>query len=322
MDAAWEINGMLLVASSSLEDCLSYDAKEARLVLVHGGERHEIQIRAQAHRLVSYMVERNESAGGGPVLCAHDELMQAVWADEPMHSREELAKIVWELRKKLEPFGADQLIENERGLGYRMRTCPPSAERHDPPPKPTALGRRGLALIGALIVVAAVAAAAAILATRGSSSASAAKLRPFVDRIENVLAQSAQGREEIAAALAAGFKCTIPPRLAGQRIQSVGDNRQSILQQLGSLQAPTPNEDGVLTRLQQALQHSIEADRHYRDGFAAIRPGTRCPLPTNEGFRLAAKSDAQATAAKARFVAEFDPLAARLHRRAWAAGEF
>jgi hypothetical protein len=103
-------------------DCLEYDADEARLVLVRGSEKHEIQIRAQAHRLVRYMVERN-AATGAPVLCTHDELMHAVWGDEPMHSRVELAKIVWELRKKLEPFAAEHLIENERRLGYRMRSC-------------------------------------------------------------------------------------------------------------------------------------------------------------------------------------------------------
>ena len=97
--------------------CLDYDEEEARLLLVQGGERHEIQIRAQAHRLVRYMAERNGA------LCTHDELMHAVWADEPMHTREELAKLVWELRKKLEPFKAEDLIENERRLGYRMRTC-------------------------------------------------------------------------------------------------------------------------------------------------------------------------------------------------------
>src|SRR5438093_338224 len=70
--------------------CLEYDAETARLVLVEGGRRHEIQIRAQAHRLVRFMVERNAAAGGGPALCTHDELMHAVWADEPMHSRVEL----------------------------------------------------------------------------------------------------------------------------------------------------------------------------------------------------------------------------------------
>jgi Transcriptional regulatory protein, C terminal/FHA domain len=105
-------------------ECLRYDADAARLVLVRGDEEHELAIRAQAHKLVRHMVERNAAAGGSPVLCTHEELMRAVWADEPMHTREELAKLVWELRKKLEPFGAEQLIENERRLGYRMLTCP------------------------------------------------------------------------------------------------------------------------------------------------------------------------------------------------------
>ncbi len=111
------------VTSEATAECLSYDLDEARLVLVRGGERHEIQIRAQAHRLVRYMVERNAALGGAPALCTHDDLMHAVWADEPMHTRVELAKLVWELRKKLEPFGAEHLIENERRRGYRMRTC-------------------------------------------------------------------------------------------------------------------------------------------------------------------------------------------------------
>ena len=100
-----------------LGDCLRYDAQKARLVLVHCGEEHELHIRAQAHKLVRYMAER------APALCTHDELMHAVWGDEPMHSREELAKLVWELRKELEPYDAGHLIENERRLGYRLRTC-------------------------------------------------------------------------------------------------------------------------------------------------------------------------------------------------------
>jgi hypothetical protein len=104
--------------------CLAYDASAARLVLVQDGERNEIPIRAQAHRLVGHMAGRNAAGGGEPVLCTHDELMHAVWADEPMHTRVELAKLVWELRRKLEPYGAGDLIENERRLGYRIRTCP------------------------------------------------------------------------------------------------------------------------------------------------------------------------------------------------------
>lgn len=103
--------------------CLRYDRAAARLLLVQRDAVHEIPIRAQAHRLVRYMNERNDAAGGTPVLCTHEDLMRAVWAGEPLHNREELAKLVWELRKKLEPFGAEDAIQNERRLGYRLRTC-------------------------------------------------------------------------------------------------------------------------------------------------------------------------------------------------------
>jgi hypothetical protein len=105
------------------ETCLEYDGAQARLTLVQHGERTEIPIRAQAHRLLGYMDARNRASGSAAAMCTHDELMEAIWADEPLHNRMELAKLVWELRKKLEPYGAEHLIENERGLGYRLRSC-------------------------------------------------------------------------------------------------------------------------------------------------------------------------------------------------------
>ena len=67
-------------------DCLLYEADAARLLVVQGAARHEIHLRPQGHLLVRYMATRNASAGGTPVLCGHDELMHAVWEDEPMHT--------------------------------------------------------------------------------------------------------------------------------------------------------------------------------------------------------------------------------------------
>jgi serine/threonine-protein kinase len=177
---------------------------------------------------------------------------------------------------------------------------------------------RLIALVAVVLV--AVAAAAIVLATRGSSTAQDEKLRTFVDRIENVLAQSAQGRREIASALTARSACAISSREAGQRIASVADNRQSILEQLGVQQTPTPQADQVVTLLQRGLQQSIEADRHYRDAVVTAPPN-RCALPNNTSFRLAQASNARATATKRRFVARFNPLAERFHRRTWSAGE-
>jgi DNA-binding winged helix-turn-helix (wHTH) protein len=316
--------------SANGPQCLSYDLDQARLVLVQNGERHEIAIRAQAHRLVRYMVERNE-ASGGPALCTHEELMHAVWADEPMHTREELAKLVWEVRKKLEPFGAAELIENERRRGYRLQTCPSAAAAaavvEAPPKAPRRLNRRTAAIaLGALAVLGAIAAAIA-LATGGNGSehsqASAAPLRTFVDRVENVLQQAQSGRREIAAALTAGFNCSISPHEAGQRIASVADNRQSILGQLGNFATPTQQAADAVTFLQRALQQSIEADRHYRDAFyEEAQSGAKCPPRQNASFRLAAASNARATAAKTRFVSTFHPLASRFGRRTWKPADF
>jgi hypothetical protein len=112
------------VRGSAQPACLEYDAQAARLVLRHGTTGHEIRLRPQGHRLVRHMAERNAAAGDTPVLCSHDELMQAVWQDEPMHTRLELARLVWELRRELRRLGAEELVESERGRGYRLRTCP------------------------------------------------------------------------------------------------------------------------------------------------------------------------------------------------------
>jgi DNA-binding winged helix-turn-helix (wHTH) protein len=312
--------------------CLRYDFDEERLLLVQGAEKREIQVRAQAHRLIRHMVERNVASGGAPALCTHEELMHAVWADEPMHTREELAKLVWELRKKLEPFDAGGLIENERGRGYRLRSCPPAvggqattSDSHG-----RALSRRSI-LVAAVIVAAlgAAAAAAVVLGTResekgsGTTNAAAAKERTFVDRVEHILEQAESGRKEIRAALTAGLNCSISPHEAGQRIASVADNRQSILGQLGNFQTPTQQAADAVTFLQQALQQSIEADRHYRDGFFSIaQANVGCPVPPNASFRLAAQSNTRATSAKKRFVSIFNPLAGRFNRRTWSASGF
>jgi hypothetical protein len=121
--------------------------------------------------------------------------------------------------------------------------------------------------------------------------------------------------------VAAGVACKITTGDAARRIESARENRQSILGQLGSFETPTAATDRMVTILQQALQQSIEADRRYHDGFLTAK-STTCPLSPNSDFELAAKSNSRATAAKQRFVAAFDPLAQRFHRRTWSASEF
>jgi serine/threonine protein kinase len=150
------------------------------------------------------------------------------------------------------------------------------------------------------------------------------QLAAFVTRIENLLAQSANGRHEIKTALADGFSCSAFPGDAGRRIASVANNRQSILDQLGSLHTPTPQAADIVNLLQQAMIQSIEADRHYRDFFFYLQDQqlTSCPLPQTQDLTLAQQSDVRATAAKQTFATAFNPLARRVHQRTWSGGDF
>ena len=185
--------------------------------------------------------------------------------------------------------------------------------------------RRVWAVAGGAVLLSAVAAVVVgVLVSRGSSTPPAqdVALRTFVDRVENVLEQSANGRSEIASALSGGFTCSISHREAWRRVASVADNRESILVQIGTLAAPTSQADDVLTLFQRALQESIEADRHYRDGFLALPPNAPCPLARTGDFALADTSDVRATRAKTQFLSSFNPLASRFGRRTWSASSF
>lgn len=187
---------------------------------------------------------------------------------------------------------------------------------------PRARSRRAWAAAAALagVLIAAAVAAVALHGCGGGSTDEPAQ-RTFVDRVENVLEQSAAGRREIGEALTAGLRCSISPEEAARRIGSVADNRQSILEQLGGLPAPDAQAQRLVTLLQAAVQHSIEADRHYRDGFAALGSRRPCPIEKGPDFARAAASDARASAAKARFVAGFNALARRFGRETWRPSE-
>src|SRR2546430_17268439 len=75
--------------SRSAGTFLAYDPRAGRLLLLSDGDRNEIPIRAQAHRLVRYKAERNAAAGGVAGLWTHDEALRAVWGDEALPTRAE-----------------------------------------------------------------------------------------------------------------------------------------------------------------------------------------------------------------------------------------
>jgi hypothetical protein len=105
---------------------LEYDWVQARLFRVEGRRRQEIgDLRPQEHKLIRYMDQRNRANGQVPVMCPYEELLTAIWGEEPLHTEDEISHLIYELRQKLEPNPREpQFLQTVKGLGYRLVTRP------------------------------------------------------------------------------------------------------------------------------------------------------------------------------------------------------
>jgi hypothetical protein len=107
------------------EAFLEYDWLQARLFRVTSEARQEIvPLRPQEHKLIRYMDHRNRGNGGIPVMCSYEDLLTAIWGEEP-HTEADINHLVWELRRKIETdYKNPHFLETVRGLGYRLMTHP------------------------------------------------------------------------------------------------------------------------------------------------------------------------------------------------------
>jgi hypothetical protein len=183
-----------------------------------------------------------------------------------------------------------------------------------------------VALITSVALGAAIASAFASAAAEAGGPASAPSatntaLATTVGVIESELTQLADGRTTLKNALGGLTACTVSPASASKRLATVIANRTGISSQLASLHAPTAASARVKTLLQNALYHSLAADRHYRDWVAFLQSRPRCSTSVTADLTAAQHEDALATAAKQTLVAAFNPLARRLHLHSWTAAE-
>jgi len=125
----------------------------------------------------------------------------------------------------------------------------------------------------------------------------------------------------VAAAVSGAFNCKLTPQAALARLDRVQRNRQSLLQQAAALSVPSTEEAlSASDLLQKSVHASFTADGHYSDWLSARN---RCGPPDNSSDLKAARAaDKTATRTKRMFVAAFNPLASRFHRRTWVVGDF
>jgi Double zinc ribbon len=158
-----------------------------------------------------------------------------------------------------------------------------------------------------------------------------AGLRLFLVRVQNdILDQSQYGRQDIVNAINGVNGMTMNPSDAANQIQSVQSNRQSLLDQLSAMNVPDDaRATALFSLLQQALQHSIEADRDFAAWMNDIYTyywqdpvGYMGNVPHTADYNKAQSQSTLANAAKGSFCSRYDPLARRLGlKHTWQASE-
>ncbi len=204
-----------------------------------------------------------------------------------------------------EELGIEPSLELQE-LERRMLQHDPTLERARVPAReaedgaPVPLARRPQFLVLAALGLAAVAAviAAVALTVGGSSGTNASgsgELRSFVNKLENFLGQSHNGRLDVAAAIGGAFNCKLTPQVALVRLDRVQRNRQSLLQQAAALSVPNTEEAlNASDLLQKSVHASFTADGHYSDWLAGRK---RCGPPDQSSELKAARAaDKTATA--------------------------
>lgn len=97
-----------------------YNLSEQQLWRVTRDNKEVIKLAKNQRLLIHHMAQRNNEQCQS-VLCFHDELIKAVWGDPFGHTRNEVNRIVWEIRKKIEPdAGEPEILCSEHGQGYRL----------------------------------------------------------------------------------------------------------------------------------------------------------------------------------------------------------
>lgn len=153
------------------------------------------------------------------------------------------------------------------------------------------------------------------------------KLYEVVLRLDNIITQSSEGREGVGEAVGGVRDCTLDPYDAERAIDDVVFNRSTVLQQVAAVDVTGDAQAAQLVEmLQQAIQHSIDADRHYNNWISYLYTDyyytspIGCPsgaAPLNADYDEGTADSGRATTAKQDFVGSYNPIAESFGMRTW-----
>jgi DNA-binding winged helix-turn-helix (wHTH) protein len=101
---------------------LEYSLSQQKLFLVNGSEQQEIHLSRRERYLIHYMAERNQINHNKPVVCEYQELITAIWSDSFGHTNNDVTRLVWVIRQKVESDpGEPEFLKTEKGRGYSLK---------------------------------------------------------------------------------------------------------------------------------------------------------------------------------------------------------
>ncbi|MBC7644332.1 MAG: hypothetical protein H7123_04340, partial [Thermoleophilia bacterium] len=152
-----------------------------------------------------------------------------------------------------------------------------------------------------------------------------AALRSWTGRMDSLVREANNGRGDLQSIFASVVACQMDPDTAATKLDSIATNRQTVLDQIDSLNPPTPEATAATDTFHTALQHSHEADRYYAswvrnqtDWYYTEPEGcVGGDMPSDDDKVAGDREGVSATAAKKRFVRQYNPFARRFDKKGW-----
>lgn len=99
---------------------MEYNLARQQLVRVTPRSRDEIRLSPQQRDLIHYMAQRNRE-NDRPVVCEYEKLIECIWGDRFGHTNNEINRLVWSIRSKMEPdAGEPRFLKTVMGKGYLL----------------------------------------------------------------------------------------------------------------------------------------------------------------------------------------------------------
>jgi DNA-binding winged helix-turn-helix (wHTH) protein len=100
---------------------VEYSLGQQKLFKVMRQQRAEVKLSPQERNLVHYMARRCFENNCQPLVCGYEELIQAIWEEAFGHVPNEVNRLVWSLREKIErDSGEPRFLKTVRGQGYLL----------------------------------------------------------------------------------------------------------------------------------------------------------------------------------------------------------